>query len=71
MIDNQKIIDNLEKRLMTFGLDAKTQNVGNVEKLTDGVVIASGLSRALMGEIIEFSDGSRGVVLNLDEDVVS
>ncbi len=71
MIDNQKIIDNLEKRLMTFGLDPKTQNVGTVEKITDGVVIASGLSRALMGEIIEFKDGSRGVVLNLDEDIVS
>lgn len=71
MIDNQKIIENLEKRLMTFGLGPKTQNIGTVEKLTDGVVAASGLSQALMGEIIEFKDGSRGVVLNLDEDVVS
>lgn len=71
MIDNQQIIDNLEKRLMTFGLDKKTQNVGTVEKITDGVVIASGLSQALMGEIIEFEEGSSGVVLNLDEDKVS
>jgi F-type H+/Na+-transporting ATPase subunit alpha len=71
MIDNKKIIDELNKKLMTFGTDKATQNVGRVEKNTDGVIIASGLSRALMGEIIEFAEGTQGVVLNLDEDTVS
>lgn len=70
MIDSQIIIKNLEKRLSSFGDDPKTQNIGFVEKNTDGVVIASGLSRAAMGEKILFQDGS-GVVLNLDEDSVS
>lgn len=71
MINNKAIIENLEKRLSTFSVNPKTQNVGVVEKNTDGVVSASGLSKAFMGEIIEFEDGSRGTILNLDEDQAS
>lgn len=71
MIDNNKIIETLEKKLMTFGGDAKTQNIGTVIKNTDGVVVASGLSRAIMGEKVIFKNGNAGTVLNLDEDSVS
>lgn len=71
MIDNTAIIENLEKRLSAFTADPKTQNVGTVERNTDGVVSVSGLSKAFMGEIIEFEEGTRGVVLNLDEDRTS
>lgn len=71
MIDSNDILLRLEKRLATFGDDPKTQNVGTVQKITDGVVVASGLSKAFMDEIIEFSEGSTGFVLNLDEDNVS
>src|SRR5579872_5353014 len=71
MIDNKAIIENLEKRLSAFSADPQIQNVGTVEKNTDGIVLVSGLGKAFMGEIIEFQEGSRGVVLNLDEDNVS
>jgi F-type H+-transporting ATPase subunit alpha len=71
MIDNKTIIENLEKRLGSFTDDPKTQNVGRVEKNTDGVITASGLTQAFMGEIIDFEDGSTGFILNLDEDNAS
>ena len=71
MIDNNKIIEVLEEKLMTFGEDAKTQNVGTVVRNTDGVIVASGLSRAIMGERVTFQDGNAGTILNLDEDSVS
>src|SRR5882724_5183760 len=71
MIDNKAIIENLEKKLSAFSADPKTQNVGHVEKNTDGVISASGLSKAFMGEIIDFQDGSTGFILNLDEDNAS
>ena len=71
MIDNNQIIKTLEKTLMTFGEDTKTQNVGTIIKNTDGVIVASGLSRATMGEKVIFKDGNAGVILNLDEDTVS
>jgi len=71
MIDNDKIIQTLEKKLMSFGGDAKTQNVGTVVKNTDGVIVALGLSKATMGEKVLFKDGKSGIILNLDEDNAS
>lgn len=71
MIKSTDIIQQLEERLTTFELSPKVQNVGVIEKITDGVVLASGLSKAFMGEIAQFPDGSKGVIFNLDEDMVS
>lgn len=71
MINSEDIIKQLEENLSTFSYNSKTKNVGVVEKNTDGVVITSGLSKASMGEIVKFEDGTSGVILNLDEDTVS
>jgi len=71
MINSDEIIKQLENRLKTYSHDAKAQNVGIVEQNHDGVVTASGLSQAVMGELVTFEHGQSGVVLNLDEDSVS
>ncbi|MBI4079600.1 MAG: F0F1 ATP synthase subunit alpha [Candidatus Levybacteria bacterium] len=71
MIDNKEILAQLEKRLTTFSADPKVKNVGVVEKNTDGVITASGLSDAVIGEKVIFANSSEGVVLGLDEDAVS
>lgn len=71
MINSDSIIQTLEKKLSTFSNDPKTENVGSIQKITDGVIVASGLSKAFMGEIVEFEDKSKGVILNLEEDSVS
>jgi len=71
MINSEEIIKQLEKGLSTFNLDSKLQNVGTVQKNMDGVIVASGLSKAFMGELVAFEDGTEGVILNLDEDTVS
>jgi len=71
MIESSEIISKLEENLSTFQYNPKTKNVGKVIRNTDGVIIASGLSQAFMGEEVEFEDGTRGIILNLDEDSVS
>ena len=71
MIDEKNILEELERNLMIWNNDPRIQNVGVVEKNTDGVIIASGLSQASMGERVVFEDGTSGVILNLDEDFVS
>jgi len=71
MKDSEEIIKQLEKKLSGYSTDTATKNVGAVLKNTDGVIVASGLSKAMMSELVEFSNGSQGVVLNLDEDTVS
>ncbi len=71
MIDENQIIQDLEGKMLDFDKNPKVQNVGYVEKNTDGVITASGLSKATMGERVTFENGTSGVVLNLDEDNVS
>ncbi len=71
MQNSEDIIKNLEKKLSTFNSSSTEKNVGTVEKNTDGVILASGLSKAMMGEIVAFENGAKGVILNLDEDSVS
>jgi F-type H+/Na+-transporting ATPase subunit alpha len=71
MKNADEIIRGLEKKLDKFDQDKNAVNIGTVEKNTDGVVVANGLSNIQMGEIVEFEKGAAGVVLNLDEDFVS
>lgn len=71
MKTSEEIIKQLEKKLEAFEANASFRNIGTVEKNTDGVIVATGLSLAQMGEQVEFEDKSQGVVLNLDEDTVS
>lgn len=71
MQNSDEIIKQLEKKLSDFNTNASSKNVGIVEKNTDGVIVASGLSKAVMGELVIFDNGAKGVILNLDEDSVS
>jgi F-type H+-transporting ATPase subunit alpha len=71
MKDSKDIIEQLEKKLSTYNAQGSSKNVGVVEKNTDGVIVASGLSKAVMGEQVVFENSARGVILNLDEDSVS
>ncbi len=70
-MDGNDIIKQLEERLMHFDTSVKAQNTGIIESFGDGVVIASGMSKALMGEEVAFSEGTKGLILGLDEDSVS
>lgn len=71
MAKSDDIIKQLENRLRDFSSDTKAQNVGTVEQNNDGVVAVSGLSQAVMGEMVTIGKNHQGVVLNLDEDNVS
>src|ERR1035437_9714662 len=71
MTNSEDIIKQLEKKLTSFTTDGASKNVGIVEKNTDGVISVSGLSKAMMTELVVFDKGSKGVVLNLEEDSCS
>lgn len=71
MMKSEDIIQRLEKKLSGFEGNPKQQNIGIVEKITDNIIVASGLSKAVMGEEVLFDDGTPGLILNLDEDSVS
>ncbi len=70
-MNSDDIIKKLEKQLMHVDSGAKAQNIGYIETVEDSIIVASGLSQAVMGEEVVFEDNTRGMILNLDEDSVS
>jgi len=64
------IISLLEKALSEQPQEALEQ-VGTVIKVGDGICKVYGLTNAVYGELIEFENGNRGIVLDMDEDYVS
>ncbi len=67
------IIEQLKNKLEDFQSQVEEKNVGQVIEVGDGIAKVSGLSEAMMSEMLEFKteEGSvYGVVLNLEEDNV-
>lgn len=62
------IIEQLKKQIADFKTETKTEKVGKVIEIGDGVARISGLSDVMASEMVEFKDGTYGVALNLEED---
>lgn len=60
----------LREQLSNFRTEAELEEVGTVLQVGDGVARIYGLSKAQSGELIEFENGLKGLVLNLEEDNV-
>ncbi|MDJ1468275.1 F0F1 ATP synthase subunit alpha [Xanthocytophaga flava] len=60
----------LRAQLANARTEAELEEVGTVLQVGDGVARIYGLSKAQAGELLEFSNGVSGLVLNLEEDNV-
>ena len=60
----------LKQQLSGFGADTNLEEVGSVLQVGDGIARVYGLNRAQAGELVEFENGVRAIVLNLEEDNV-
>jgi len=60
----------LRQQLAGVRTEAELQEVGTVLQVGDGIARIYGLSNVQSGELIEFENGLRGIVLNLEEDNV-
>jgi len=67
----EELVRQIEDKLGTLGVRPEVANIGRVVSVADGIVRADGLSRAGYGEQVEFEDGRRGLIMNLDEDYAS
>ena len=70
MTTKNLIIENLKNEIAHFKDDAKTEHVGTVLEVFDGIVRVSGLSNIKSSEMVTFAGGETGVALNLDADSV-
>ncbi|GAB5555939.1 MAG: F0F1 ATP synthase subunit alpha [Schleiferiaceae bacterium] len=60
----------LRQQLSGFSSEKDLQEVGTILQVGDGIARAYGLQNAQAGELVEFENGLRGIVLNLEEDNV-
>ncbi|MFN0204313.1 MAG: F0F1 ATP synthase subunit alpha [Bacteroidia bacterium] len=60
----------LREQLSGFSSAAQLEETGRVLQIGDGIARIYGLTRVQAGELIEFENGLRGMVLNLEEDNV-
>jgi F-type H+-transporting ATPase subunit alpha len=60
----------LREQLSNFRTEAELEEVGTVLQVGDGVARIYGLTKAQSGELLEFENGLKAMVLNLEEDNV-
>jgi len=65
-----EISEVLKKQLEGISTDAQLEEVGTVLQVGDGIARIYGLSKVRANEMIEFENGTKGIVLNLEEDNV-
>lgn len=64
------IIPLLKENIESFSLYAKSQELGTVVTVGDGIATIDGLTYAAYGEILLFDTGTKGMVQDLREDAV-
>lgn len=60
----------IKQQIESFEKDVKLENIGRVLSVGDGIAIVYGIGQAMMGELLDFPHGVKGLVFNLEEDQV-
>ena len=58
----------IRKQIENYNEKIKTEDVGTIVKVGDGIAIIQGLDNAMSSELLQFPGGVYGMVLNLEED---
>ena len=69
-IQADEISSIIKERIDNFELKVDINEVGKIVTIADGVAQVHGLNNVMAGEMVEFEDGTQGMVLNLEENSV-
>ncbi len=69
-IKPSEVSEVLLEQLKGVGNDVKFEEIGTVLQVSDGVVRIYGLKNAEAGELLEFDNGVKAIVMNLEQDNV-
>jgi F-type H+-transporting ATPase subunit alpha len=69
-IRTDEISSIIRKQIESFDVDLRTDEVGTVLEVGDGIARAYGLQQVMASEMVEFENGAFGLALNLEEDSV-
>ena len=57
----------IKERIENFEIDVDINEIGKVVGVADGITTVYGLNNVMAGEVVEFDNGAKGLVLNLEE----
>ncbi len=57
----------IKERIENFNIGVDIDEVGRVIGVADGITSVYGLNNVMAGEVVEFENGAKGMVLNLEE----
>jgi F-type H+-transporting ATPase subunit alpha len=60
----------IKERIENFDIDIDISEVGKVVGVADGITTVYGLNNVMAGEVVEFENGTKGLVQNLEESSV-
>ncbi|MFP4478521.1 MAG: F0F1 ATP synthase subunit alpha [Candidatus Izemoplasmatales bacterium] len=60
----------LKEQIKKYEKDIKTENIGSVISVGDGIALVYGIDKAMSGELLVFPHGVYGMVLNLEKNHV-
>ncbi len=60
----------IKKQIESYSSELDFSEAGTVIRVGDGIARVYGLQNAMSGELLEFSNGTQGMALNLDEDSI-
>ncbi|MGO9909937.1 MAG: F0F1 ATP synthase subunit alpha, partial [Acidimicrobiales bacterium] len=70
LISPQDIEAALQRHISDFNPDVRAEQIGRISEVGDGIARVTGLPNAQVNELLEFSDGTVGLALNLDEETI-
>ena len=65
-----KLSEIIKKQIISYKEDIKLDNIGQVISIGDGIALAYGLEKAMLGELVIFKSKATGLVVDLDENIV-
>ena len=69
-INPSEITDILKDQIKNFGTEVEVSEVGQVLTVGDGIARVYGLDNVQAGEMVQFSEGTKGMALNLETENV-
>src|SRR5512143_614922 len=69
-VQTDDLVAQLKQQILNFQAPTRAVDVGTVLSVGDGIARMSGLTNARSAELVEFENGTLGIVLNLEADNV-
>ncbi|MCR5300260.1 MAG: F0F1 ATP synthase subunit alpha [Erysipelotrichaceae bacterium] len=66
----QEISALIKERIKHYEDKIEADDIGRIITVGDGIALAQGLDKAMASELVEFEDGTMGMILNLEEESV-